>query len=255
MHIPTWGPAARSRQRRRAPARRHAHGHARPRHARWASGRERIAIAYPGTFILTVGCALVTVVIIYGHCGPPHGQGSCRGVPGNSLGQGQGFTSGVPGSSTLTHASSGGLRCSVGYRRRCCRRPSEHKINVVWDPSSRCTRVFLRQSHSASPTVVKDGNRPKRCLWEGIVIFYRHSTRVDVDQSPVPVPYKSTDTRLSLHNFITRLPQVSPGTWKPRVAWEETSGPPHSHPTRRFISPLLERCPPRTRRSEPICAV
>ena len=52
---------------------------------------------YGNVHSLTVGCALVTVVILYGHCGPPHGQGSWRGVPGISLGQG--FTS----SSTLTH--------------------------------------------------------------------------------------------------------------------------------------------------------
>ena len=49
-----------------------------------------------------VGCALVTVVILYGHCGPLHGQESCGwGISSNSLGQC--FTS----SSTLTHPSSG----------------------------------------------------------------------------------------------------------------------------------------------------
>ena len=53
---------------------------------------------FTGTYILTVGCALVTVVILYGQCvDHPMARGTEGGVPGNSLGQG--FTS----SSTLTH--------------------------------------------------------------------------------------------------------------------------------------------------------
>ena len=106
-----------------------------------------------GTFILTVGCALVTVVIPYGHCGPHHGQGGWRGIPGNSLGQG--FTS----SSTLTHllGVSGAPTGTVGgaaVGRRSMR---------VWDPSSRWARGFLGRRYSATHTECRHRKKNRVC--------------------------------------------------------------------------------------------
>ena len=60
-----------------------------------------------------------------------------------------------------SHPSSGGLRCSHGYRRRCCRRQWEHAIDVSWDPSSRWTRGFLRRRHSTTPTECRHRKKPR----------------------------------------------------------------------------------------------
>ena len=72
-----------------------------------------------GTFILSKYGCVTSIAILYGHCGPPHGQGSWRGHPWQwprpRFHQSQHF-----------HPCSGCLRCYDRCRRRCRRRPSEH---------------------------------------------------------------------------------------------------------------------------------
>ena len=98
--------------------------------------------------------SLCTVVpILYGYCGPSHGQGSSGGIPDSCLDQW--FTS----SSTFSHVP-GCPQCSDGHRRRCRRWPSEHEERVVWGPTTRFPCGVLRRRHSPPPTECRHCKKP-----------------------------------------------------------------------------------------------
>ena len=89
--------------------------------------------------------ACTVVAILYGYCGPSHGQGSWRGIPDSCLEHW--FTT----YSTFSHIP-GCPQCSDGHRWRCRRWPSEHAEHVSRDRHTRSPHWFLRWWHSLGPT-------------------------------------------------------------------------------------------------------